>query len=85
MDSALLRRLCQAYGTRITLILGDGEASPKLGQHFGAGLYELEANYLINHEWASSAEDILWRRTKLGLHMSKDEIADFTDWFDARS
>jgi glycerol-3-phosphate dehydrogenase len=85
IDSKLLRRLCQGYGTRITLILGDGETPPKLGQHFGAGLYELEAKYLINHEWATSAEDILWRRTKLGLHMSQDEIAGFTEWFDARS
>jgi glycerol-3-phosphate dehydrogenase len=83
MDTALLRRLCHGYGTRITLVLGDGETAPKLGQHFGAGLYELEANYLINHEWATSAEDILWRRTKLGLHMSKDEIAAFTDWFNS--
>jgi glycerol-3-phosphate dehydrogenase len=83
LDEALLVRLCHGYGTRITLVLGDGETAPKLGQHFGAGLYELEANYLINHEWATSAEDILWRRTKLGLHMSKDEIAAFTDWFNS--
>jgi glycerol-3-phosphate dehydrogenase len=85
LDASLLRRLCHGYGTRITLILGDGEMPPKLGQHFGAGLYELEANYLINHEWATSAEDILWRRTKLGLHMSDEEVAGFTDWFDARA
>ncbi len=81
MDTALLRRLCHGYGTRITLILGDGKTPPKLGQHFGAGLYELEAKYLINHEWASSAEDILWRRTKCGLHMSEAKKTAFTDWF----
>jgi len=46
LDEDLLRRLCHGYGTRITLILGDGTSAPKLGQHFGAGLYELEANYL---------------------------------------
>jgi len=84
LDDDLLRRLCHGYGTRITIVLGDGNAAPKLGQHFGAGLYELEANYLINHEWATSAEDILWRRTKLGLHMSETERAGFTNWFDAR-
>jgi len=83
MDEALLRRLCHAYGTRITLVLGDGSNAPELGQHFGAGLYELEAKYLINHEWATSAEDILWRRSKLGLHMSSDERTAFTDWFAA--
>ena len=85
LDEALLVRLCHGYGTRITLVLGDGETVPKLGQHFGAGLYELEAKYLINHEWATSAEDILWRRTKLGLHMSDAEIAAFTDWFEAKA
>lgn len=81
MNTDLLRRLCHAYGTRITLLLGDGSTQPELGQHFGAGLYELEANYLINHEWATSADDILWRRSKLGLHMSESERDAFTDWF----
>ena len=76
----LLLRLCRAYGTRITLVLGD-DSAPKLGRHFGAGLYELEAKYLINHEWATQTDDVLWRRSKLGLHMSPDEIAAFTDWF----
>jgi len=85
LEEALLRRLCHGYGTRITLILGDGVTVPKLGQDFGAGLYEIEAKYLINHEWATFAEDILWRRTKLGLHMTSDEIASFTDWFDAKA
>ena len=85
IEDALLRRLCHGYGTRITLILGDGTKAPKLGQHFGAGLYEIEAQYLINHEWATSAEDILWRRTKLGLHMSEPERAGFIDWFNQRA
>ena len=85
MDSALLRRLCHGYGTRITLLLGDGTTPPDMGQHFGAGLYEIEARYLINHEWATSADDIMWRRSKLGLHMSEEERAGFTDWFNQRS
>ena len=85
MDSSLLRRLCHAYGTRITLILGDGSEPPKLGQDFGAGLSELEVKYLINHEWATSAEDILWRRSKLGLHMSEAQRDAFTDWFNSHT
>ncbi len=85
IDSDLLRRLCHAYGTRITLILGDGDEVPNLGHHFGAGLYELEANYLINHEWATSADDILWRRSKRGLHMSANERAAFADWFETHT
>ena len=82
LNEDLLKRLCHAYGTRITLILGDGKTQPDLGQNFGAGLYEIEAKYLINHEWATSAEDILWRRSKLGLHMTKDQRANFTTWFE---
>ena len=82
LNEDLLTRLCHAYGTRITLILGDGKTQPDLGQNFGAGLYEIEAKYLINHEWATSAEDILWRRSKLGLHMTKDQRANFTTWFE---
>jgi len=85
MEDALLRRLCHGYGTRITLVLGGGNPAPELGQHFGAGLYEAEANYLIRHEWATSADDIMWRRTKLGLHMSAAEKAAFTDWFNTRA
>jgi len=85
LNTDLLRRLCHAYGTRITLLLGDGSKQPELGQHFGAGLYELEAKFLINHEWATSAEDILWRRSKLGLHMSADERVAFIEWFSAQN
>ena len=85
LNTDLLRRLCHAYGTRITLLLGDGTHQPELGQHFGAGLYELEAKFLINHEWATSAEDIMWRRSKLGLHMSEDERNAFTEWFSAQN
>ena len=85
LGNGMLRRICHAYGTRVTLVLGDGSTPPELGQHFGAGLYELEAKYLINHEWATSADDILWRRSKLGLHMSEAERAAFTDWFGENS
>jgi len=85
LNEDLLRRLCRAYGTRITLLLGDGTKQPELGQNFGAGLYEVEAKYLINHEWATSADDIMWRRSKLGLHMSEAERAAFTDWFESRN
>ena len=85
LGNGMLRRICHAYGTRVTLVLGDGSTPPELGQHFGAGLYELEAKYLINHEWATSADDILWRRSKLGLHMSQAERAAFTDWFGENS
>ena len=83
LDLELLHRLCRAYGTRVTLVLGDGTPAPELGQHFGQGLYEIEARYLINHEWATSADDIMWRRSKLGVHLSDNEKAAFTDWFNS--
>ncbi|WP_409432236.1 glycerol-3-phosphate dehydrogenase [Litorimonas sp. RW-G-Af-16] len=81
VDAKVLLRLCHAYGTRVTLLLGDGDPAPQLGQHFGEGLYEAEARYLVAHEWATSADDIMWRRTKLGVHLSDAQKAAFTDWF----
>ncbi len=83
IDDALLLRLCHAYGTRITLLLGKDSSTAKLGQHFGQGLYQAEVDYLIDHEWATQADDIMWRRTKLGVHMSDAEKDAFTEWFNA--
>jgi glycerol-3-phosphate dehydrogenase len=70
----LLRRLASAYGTRIETLLGDAENMSGLGRHFGAGLYEAEVRYLIDNEFARTAEDILWRRTKLGLKLTQKEV-----------
>ena len=56
-----------------TRLLGDAAALADLGRHFGAGLYEAEVRYLIDVEFARTAEDIIWRRTKLGLEMTKAE------------
>ena len=53
-----------------------------LGQHFGGELYEAEVHYLIDTEWVVRAEDVLNRRTKHGVHLSDDERAAFTSWFD---
>jgi len=80
VDSGVLHRLARSYGTRISLVLG---SSGSLGKMFGAGLSESEARYLAGHEFVTRADDIMWRRSKLGLHMSKAERAAFTDWFDA--
>ena len=55
-----------------------------LGAHFGQGLYEREVEHLVRNEWAASADDILWRRTKLGLRMSEAERSRLADWFAAR-
>lgn len=73
-----LTRLCRAYGSRIDAVLGDATAWTDLGRDHGAGLTEREVGYLVDHEWAADPEDILWRRTKLGLHMTPAERAAFT-------
>ena len=54
-------------------MLGDAIANEDLGRHFGAGLTQREVDYLRREEWAQSADDILWRRTKCGLHMQPAE------------
>lgn len=66
----LLYRYARNYGTKIQDIIGKARSLPGLGQHFGDGVYEAEARYLMRYEWAQTSEDILWRRSKLGLHIS---------------
>ncbi|TMJ12961.1 MAG: glycerol-3-phosphate dehydrogenase [Alphaproteobacteria bacterium] len=70
MPQPLLARLSRAYGTRMRDIVGSATSLGELGRHHGAGLYEAELRYLKTHEFARTAEDVLWRRTKLGLAMS---------------
>jgi glycerol-3-phosphate dehydrogenase len=63
------RRMARAYGTRIEELLGSAASWADLGEEFGAGLTAAEVDYLVRRELARSAEDILWRRSKLGLHV----------------
>ena len=72
---SLLRRLVRAYGTRATRILGGAKSVSDLGEDFGGGLTAAEVDYLVAHEWARTAEDILWRRSKLSLHVPADTSA----------
>jgi len=76
LDRDLIRRLARAYGTLIPEIMKDARSRGDLGRSFGAGLTEAELNYLADREWAMSAEDVVWRRSKLGLRLTKDEIAE---------
>ncbi len=73
-------RLAHAYGTRAAKVLGTATSAEDLGQSFGATLTESEVRYLMTHEWALTAEDVVWRRSKLGLLMSSDEIAALDAW-----
>ncbi len=72
-DRPFLRRLARRYGTLVDEVLGDAQNHRDLGADLGGGLSEREVAYLIDNEWAQSAEDVLWRRTKCGLHMSADQ------------
>lgn len=75
LDPAIVVRLAQAYGTRAFDLLDGVHTTSDLGQYFGAGLYEAEVTFLMRTEWAQSCDDILWRRSKLGLHMNEEEKA----------
>ena len=66
---SLLRRLARAYGTRANELLGRSSIPADLGENFGADLFAREIDYLMDHEWARDAQDILFRRSKLGLHV----------------
>jgi glycerol-3-phosphate dehydrogenase len=72
LPEALARRYARAYGTRVDSLLTGARNLGELGEDFGGGLYEAEIDYLIRQEWAQTTEDILWRRTKLGLHVSRE-------------
>ncbi|TAK67826.1 MAG: glycerol-3-phosphate dehydrogenase [Betaproteobacteria bacterium] len=71
LDPHWLARLLRRHGMLIEQILDRAKTEADLGENFGGGLYERELAYLIEHEWARTGEDVLWRRTKCGLHMSE--------------
>ena len=73
LSDATARRLAGSYGTRVNRFLGSAKSMNELGPNFGADLTAAEVRYLMQYEWARTANDILWRRTKIGLHMSKAE------------
>ncbi|MGE0630616.1 MAG: glycerol-3-phosphate dehydrogenase C-terminal domain-containing protein, partial [Hyphomicrobiaceae bacterium] len=80
LPGPLVHHYARLYGTRAHDLLDGVEQSSDLGQHFGGLLYEKEINYLRDKEWALTAEDILDRRTKHGLHLSqkeRDSVRDF--------
>ena len=79
-DPAMLRRMAHAYGSRIARILGGTEDVSALGAEVLPGLYERELTYLRDEEWARTAEDVLWRRSKLGLGLPADAVTRLQDW-----
>jgi glycerol-3-phosphate dehydrogenase len=80
LPASMLRRLLRQYGTKARDVLGDAADLEGLGRHFGADLYAAEVDHLVANEWARTAQDILWRRTKLGLRVSAAEVAALEDY-----
>ena len=68
LDRTFLESVARRHGNRTTDVLGDARTTDDLGRHFGWTLYAREVDYLMAHEWAVTSEDVLWRRTKAGLH-----------------
>jgi glycerol-3-phosphate dehydrogenase len=75
LNEAHARRLVSAYGTRLERIVDGARRLEDLGPSFGADLTAAEIRYLQRHEWAETAEDVLWRRSKLGLHLQPEQQA----------
>ncbi len=85
LGAEIADRIARCYGTRVADMLGDAADLSDLGRDFGAGLYQREVAYLVAQEWAETADDILWRRTKLGLVMSAGGAAALSGWLSENS
>ena len=83
LEETLRTSLARAYGTRAFRLLGNATTLQDLGTHFGAGLYGRELRYLVATEWAQEPDDILWRRTRLGLRLDQAHVAALDDWLTA--
>jgi len=84
MPAALLTRYARAYGTRVERLLGAATSAEELGEAVLPGLYERELAYLIDVEWAQDATDVLWRRSKLGLHLPASASERLEQWLGSR-
>ncbi|WP_332878678.1 glycerol-3-phosphate dehydrogenase [Massilia sp. S19_KUP03_FR1] len=83
LPARLVQRYARAYGTRIHVLLAGKTALAQMGEEIASGLYAVEVNYLREQEWAVSARDILWRRSKLGLHLPAATEARLDAWLAA--
>ena len=80
LPKGVITRLLRNYGSKAMLILGKADTEKDLGVHFGHGLYQREVEYLIENEFVLKLDDILLRRTKLGLHFSETERKRLEKW-----
>jgi glycerol-3-phosphate dehydrogenase len=85
MDLGLVQRWSRAYGSRVAQMLEGVDSREDLGAEVAPDLYEVELFYLRRHEWAQTADDVLWRRSKLGLHYTPAQRQAVADWLLARA
>jgi glycerol-3-phosphate dehydrogenase len=85
LDAGLARRLARAYGARIGDVIGDAHSMDGMGPAIAPGLHERELRYLRDEEWACSGDDVLWRRSKLGLHFTPTERERVDTWMQAHA
>ena len=84
LPDRLLRRLARQFGTRAATLLGSAKRMEDLGETYGADLTQREVDYLVDYEWARTADDILWRRTKLGLRIGLGDKARLDAYLQGR-
>ncbi len=84
LENKILMRLLKNYGTHTEKLLEGCDQIEDLGQHFGLGLYQREVEYLCKNEWAMDSQDILFRRTKIGLYFSKSETQVLENYLKSR-
>jgi glycerol-3-phosphate dehydrogenase len=85
LDARVARRLARAYGGRVGMLIGDAQSLADLGAEVAPGLHERELRYLQAEEWAVSADDVLWRRSKLGLHYTPQQRDQVDAWMRSKN
>jgi len=85
LPDALVKRYARSYGTLFARVIGTAASVLDLGEEVAPGLYAAELTYLCDHEWARTADDVLWRRSKLGLHFDETQRQAVADWLAAHA
>jgi len=84
LPQKIIARLVRSYGTLSYKLLSSSQSLADLGKDFGAGLYQQEVDYLIEQEWAATLEDVIWRRTKMGLYLSSEQCFELDQYIAAK-
>lgn len=85
LPADMLERFSRSYGLLAIRFLGERQTTAQLGEHFGSMLYECEVEYLMDQEWACTTDDVLWRRSKLGLQLEPEQVEQLARWMEERN